>query len=92
MTVSDLLWWSTQKIVWYVSNTDNTVAVTKASVHPILIGGDQLTAARARGALRAKANEDKPSLRLEGFIPVAEDWHAKVMESLLLLEFTMRFN
>ena len=62
-----------------VPNTDTTVSVPKASVHPILIGGDQLTAARARSALKSKANEDKPSLRLEGFIPVAEDWHTKVI-------------
>lgn len=68
-----------------VPSTDITVPVSKASVHPILIGGDQLTAARARSALKAKANEDKPSLRLEGLIPVAEDWHTKV----ILLEVSL---
>ena len=58
-----------------IPGTSQTVTVAKASVHQILIGGDQLTAVRARSALKAKANEDTPSLRLEGFVPVIEDWH-----------------
>lgn len=62
-----------------IPHTSETVSVTKASVHPIVIGGDQLTAARARGALKAKKNEDTPSLRLDGFVPVVEDWHTKVI-------------
>ena len=62
-----------------VPGTMVMVSVPKASVHPILVGGDQLTAARARTACKAKANEDKPALRLEGLVPVAEDWHPKVI-------------
>jgi len=54
------------------------VSVPKACIHPILIGGDQLTANRARCAIRAKVNEETPALRLEGLIPVAEDWHTKL--------------
>lgn len=54
------------------------VQVPKAYVHPIILGGDQLTANRARCAIKAKINEDKPSLRLEGLLPSAEDWHTKL--------------
>lgn len=54
------------------------VKVYEAKFSPVLLGGDQLTAARARGAKKAKVNADIPSSRLEGIIPVAEDWHTKM--------------
>ena len=54
------------------------VKVAKESVYPILFGGDQLTASRARSAKKAKVNSVKSSARLEGLIPVAEDWHTKL--------------
>lgn len=44
----------------------------------VLIGGDQLTAARIRGAQRVRGNSDNGRDRLEGLVPVVEDWHAKV--------------
>ena len=46
--------------------------------HPILFSGDQKTAARGRGAQKAKMNALSPSARLEGLVPVAADWHTKV--------------
>ncbi len=44
----------------------------------ILFGGDQLTVARARGARRILSNSHNGFDRLEGLVPVVEDWHAKV--------------
>ena len=44
---------------------------------PLLFGGDQLTAARARLAKNVRDNAESPSERLEGLIPVVLDWHAK---------------
>ena len=44
-----------------------------------IIGGDQLTAARERAAQKAKLHADSPVKRLEGLVPVAEDWHTKVI-------------
>ena len=64
---------------YYIPSIDETVQVRKASLHPILMGGDQLTAARARGAKKAKVNDDSPTSRLDGLVPVAEDWHTKVL-------------
>lgn len=61
-----------------IPSTGEVVAVSKAKFSPVLLGGDQLTAARIRGAKKAKVNEDAPSERLEGIIPVAEDWHTKM--------------
>ena len=44
----------------------------------ILLGGDQLTAARARGAKRVMMNGLTKQKRLKGTYPVVEDWHAKM--------------
>ncbi len=49
----------------------------KARFHPILLGEDQLTAARTRATKKAKVNSQTPSKRLSGIVPAAEDWHAK---------------
>ena len=62
----------------FVSSIGESVQVPKASLHPILFGGDQLTAARGRGAKKAKVHSDSPATRLDGLVPVAEDWHAKL--------------
>ncbi len=46
-------------------------------MHKVIIGGDQMTAARAKSAIKAKLNGETPSKRLEGLIPTLEDWHTK---------------
>ena len=46
-------------------------------MHSILLGGDQLTAARVRAAQDAKANGQTSYKRYEGVVPVFEDWHSK---------------
>ena len=63
----------------YIPSIDKTVEVTSARGRPILFGGDQLTVARARGAQKAKVNSTSPSSRLEGLVPMIEDWHSKVV-------------
>ena len=47
--------------------------------HPILAGGDMLTTARARGSQRVHKCGHRPKDRLEGVLPVCEDWHCKVV-------------
>lgn len=49
----------------------------RSSMHRIIVGGDQLTAARIRGAQKAKSNAASPEKRVEGIIPCADDWHTK---------------
>ena len=58
-------------------STGDTVTVENMRMHRILVGGDQMTAARARSAIDAKSNGQTSTQRLEGIIPVFEDWHAK---------------
>ena len=61
-----------------IPSIGETVKVPKAQFSPLLLAGDQLTAARVRGAKKAKVSDDAPSTRLEGIIAVAEDWHTKM--------------
>eukprot|EP00731_Ephydatia_muelleri_P004394 Em0002g570a len=44
----------------------------------IPLGGDQLTIARIRGSQSIFSNSDNGEERLEGFVPVIEDWHTKM--------------
>ena len=44
----------------------------------ILFGGDQLTAARMRGTQALLVLTTTPTDRLEGVIPVLEDWHSRM--------------
>ena len=46
-------------------------------VHPILFGGDQMTAKNARSAKLSKSCETTALRRLEGLEHVFEDWHAR---------------
>lgn len=46
--------------------------------HEILLGGDQLTCARARSSQTIRMNSDRQSEALLGLVPCCEDWHVKV--------------
>jgi L1 cell adhesion molecule like protein len=58
-------------------STGQTVQEESTSLRPILVGGDQLTAARARSAIKSKMNGQTHTKTLSGIVPVAEDWHTK---------------
>ena len=60
-----------------IPGTDDTVTVKKDEFHALLIGGDQLTAARIRGSQTITSNSERGIDRLEGVTAVVEDWHAK---------------
>ena len=57
----------------------------RQTIAQLLFGGDQLTAARARGAIRQRQNSLTAKQRLEGLNPVTEDWHAKVVLITVML-------
>ena len=54
-----------------------TYTYKKSDMYEIILGGDQLTCARAResAAIRCSHHNDKD--RLKGIMPVAEDWHTR---------------
>ena len=62
----------------HIPSLNKTVQVPTALSHPIELSGDQKTAARGRGAQKARVNSTLLSERLVGIIPVAADWHTKV--------------
>lgn len=56
----------------------NEIDVDNTQFHPILFGGYQLTVARIRGTQILRDTHDSPCERLEGLVPVVEDWHARM--------------
>ena len=58
-------------------NTSRTIP--QATICLILFGGDQLTVVRALSAKKAKISSPDPVCRLDGLIPVVEEWHSKVV-------------
>lgn len=46
--------------------------------HHLLFGGDMLTAKHARGSKNIRSNSARGCDRLEGLLPVTEDWHTLV--------------
>ena len=61
-----------------VPGTGDTEVVQSQSLHHLLIGGDQLTTERIKGAQGLRRNSTHATGCLEGFVPVTEDWHTKV--------------
>jgi len=47
-------------------------------IHDLLLGGDQLTVERVRGAQRTRDNANKKLESLQSFKGVVEDWHSGV--------------
>ena len=43
-----------------------------------ILGGDLLSAVRARGAQRIRSNSATSEAKLDGVLPVVEDWHCKL--------------
>ena len=67
-------WWKQSRM----PSLDRTVQVTKTRAHLIEFAGDQKTAARERGAQKAKVCAVSHTNRLAGLVPVVADWHTKV--------------
>lgn len=61
------------------------VPYDSTSFSEILLGGDQLTVARVSGVQNLRISHETALERLEGLIPVVEDWHTRV----ILLEVCM---
>ena len=61
-----------------ITSTSEEAVVNEDRFHQVLLGGDQLTVARVRSCQRGRGNSDSAVKRLNGVLPVAEDWHARV--------------
>lgn len=61
-----------------VPGSDEVVTVEDEEFATTLMGGDQLTVARARGSQLIRSNSGNKRDCLAGILPVSEDWHAKL--------------
>ena len=69
---------STQTVEVDLPESGDKLTLTKTSFHTLLFGGDQLTAKRARGSQMIRSNSISSSEQINGLLPTAEDWHAKL--------------
>lgn len=56
----------------------STFSIDDSKLVKVLLFGDQLTVARARGAALLRDDDKTPLNRLEGFVPAIVDWHARM--------------
>ena len=62
----------------YTLGNGTTITFDDTRLWEVLFGGDQLTVARIRGTQTLRDTEESPGDRLEGVIPVVEDWHTRM--------------
>ena len=73
-------------LIFENENTTDGMAKILESLHgyvpdgvaKVVFGGDQLTCERATGVQRLRQTGRTKSERLDGFLPTAESWHAKM--------------
>ena len=73
-------------LIFENENTTDGMATILESLHgyvpdgvaKVVFGGDQLTCERATGVQRLRQTGRTKSERLDGFLPTAESWHAKM--------------
>ena len=56
----------------------SVITVEDKKYSTLLVGGDQLTVARIRGAQMIRGNSETSEQRFDGLLPVCEDWHVKM--------------
>ena len=61
-----------------VDGSIEPVTIMEQKMYKILFGGDQLTVERAQNIQRVRDNSDTASHRMDGLVPVSEDWHSKM--------------
>lgn len=75
-----------------IPGSDEPVHIDELDYATILLGGGQLTVARARGSqlIRSSSGTNKDSLG--GLLPVVEDWHTKLcLMQVLFIGFSFSY-
>ena len=67
-----------QNEVQTVQIDEESVSRPETKLSPCLVYGDQLTVAQARGAASLRCWHETALDRLEGYVPVTSDWHARL--------------
>ena len=68
----------TMAVVGHYMLRNNVLEFDATQFFKILFGGDQLTVARMRGTQALRSTEETAMLRLDGILPVVEDWQARM--------------
>ena len=58
--------------------TDERIIIRSQKLRPVLFGGDQLMAERIHECRRTRSNATNTAEKLQGLLPVIEDWYSKV--------------
>ncbi|KAF4115024.1 hypothetical protein G5714_002513 [Onychostoma macrolepis] len=66
-----------QRYIPYTSDLENGNDISKPVVH-VILAGDQLTKQNTDAAIRAKANEESSSERMERLVPAIADFHCSM--------------
>ena len=69
---------STRNKVVHLEMNDNSYAQPQTLLWPHLIFGDQLTSAHVQGAITLRCFHKTSLARLQGYVPVTSDWHARL--------------
>ena len=75
----------TNNVTITFADAGETLTYTEYNFHPICCSGDQLTAARERTAQSVRHHSENELDRLEGLVPVVDDWHTNM--TLVKVEF-----
>ena len=57
---------------------DQSFDIDDSRLFQVLLFGDQLTVACARGAIGLRDDDTDALHHLEGFVPAVSDWHARM--------------
>ncbi|XP_065917243.1 uncharacterized protein [Dysidea avara] len=68
----------TNNVTITFADSEETLTYTEYNFHPICCSGDQLTAAREHTAQSVRHHSENELDRLEGLVPVVDDWHTNI--------------
>ena len=62
----------------YTLSNGEVISFDDTRFWEVLFGGDQLTVARIRGTQALRDTEETALNRLQGIVPIVEDWHTRM--------------
>lgn len=63
----------------YTLSNGEVISFDDTRFWEVLFGGDQLTVARTRGTQALRDTEETALNRLQGIVPIVEDWHTRMI-------------
>lgn len=76
-----------QELIVPSQTGQETVKFVEKKHRTMIVSGDQLNVSRIRGSQRIRGNSDTSEQRLDGLLPVSDDWHSKMCFMEVRLKF-----